>query len=213
MALFFSLSAMADVVLGDIKFSLADGKKISPATGKITITFPDVTGVDDPTATSFVLAGAFNDEAFDGLDPAMRKVIKNMIVDEMLDRQATLIVSSHNIAEINELCDRAMLIHKGKLIFSGELDEISSGFRKVQLARKNLPVSREELEQLGLEVMQSSISGSVTQAVIRGTEDKIMSGLSALKTDITEIIPLTLEEIFIYELEARGYGSEYVPEN
>ena len=153
------------------------------------------------------------DEAFDGLDPAMRKVIKNMIVDEMLDRQATLIVSSHNIAEINELCDRAMLIHKGKLIFSGELDEISSGFRKVQLARKNLPVSREELEQLGLEVMQSSISGSVTQAVIRGTEDKIMSGLSALKTDITEIIPLTLEEIFIYELEARGYGSEYVPEN
>lgn len=68
MALFFSLSAMADVVLGDIKFSLADGKKISPATGKITITFPDVTGVDDPTATSFVLAGAFNDEAFDGLE-------------------------------------------------------------------------------------------------------------------------------------------------
>ena len=68
MALFFSLSAMADVVLGDIKFSLADGKKISPATGKITVTFPDVTGVDDPTATSFVLAGAFNDEEFDGLE-------------------------------------------------------------------------------------------------------------------------------------------------
>ena len=68
MALFFSLSAMADVVLGDIKFSLADGKKISPATGKITVTFPDVTGVDDPTATSFVLAGAFNDKEFDGLE-------------------------------------------------------------------------------------------------------------------------------------------------
>lgn len=68
MAFFFCLSAMAQVELGDIKFSLADGKKISPATGKITITFPDVTGVDDPTATSFVLAGAFNDEAFDGLE-------------------------------------------------------------------------------------------------------------------------------------------------
>ncbi|SDA22643.1 ABC-2 type transport system ATP-binding protein [Ruminococcus sp. YE71] len=151
------------------------------------------------------------DEAFDGLDPAMRKVVKNMIVDEMLDRDATLIVSSHNIAEINELCDRAMLIHKGQLIFSGELDEISGGFRKVQLARKNLPVTREELEASGVTVMQCSVSGSVTQAVIKGTEEEIMRKLKGIKTDLTEIIPLTLEEIFIYELEARGYGSECVP--
>ena len=78
------------------------------------------------------------DEAFDGLDPAMRKVVKNLIMDEMLDRGATLIVSSHNIAEINELCDRAMLIHKGKLIFADEIDEIRGGVRKVQLARKGL---------------------------------------------------------------------------
>ncbi len=146
------------------------------------------------------------DEAFDGLDPAMRKVVKNMIVDEMIDRQATLIVSSHNVAEINELCDRAMLIHKGKLVFSGEIDEIQSGFRKIQLARAGLPVSREELEEQGLEIMQYSSLGSVIQAVVRGTEDDIMRKLSAIKTDITELIPLTLEEIFIYELEARGYG-------
>ncbi len=151
------------------------------------------------------------DEAFDGLDPAMRKVVKNMIVDEMLDRQATLIVSSHNIAEINELCDRAMLIHKGRLVFSGELDEISGGFRKVQMARKNLPVTREELESTGVDVMQFSCTGSISQAVIKGTEEDIMRKLGTVKTDLTEMIPLTLEEIFIYELEARGYGSEYVP--
>ncbi len=147
------------------------------------------------------------DEAFDGLDPAMRKVVKNMIVDEMLDRQATLIVSSHNVAEINELCDRAMLIHKGKLIFADEIDEIQGGFRKVQLARAGSPVAREELEALGLEIMQYSALGSVIQAVVRGTEEDIMRKLSSVKTDITELIPLTLEEIFIYELEARGYGS------
>ncbi len=153
------------------------------------------------------------DEAFDGLDPAMRKVVKNLIMDEMLDRGATLIVSSHNIAEINELCDRAMLIHKGKLIFADEIDEIRGGFRKVQMARKNSPVSREELEATGLAIMQYSCSGSVVQAVIRGTEDDIMRRLSAIKTDITEIIPLTLEEIFIYELEARGYGSGIIKED
>ena len=147
------------------------------------------------------------DEAFDGLDPAMRKVIKNMIVDEMLDRQATLIVSSHNVAEINELCDRALLIHKGKLIFADEIDEIQGGFRKVQLARAGSAVAREELEALGIEVMQYNALGSVIQAVVRGTEEDIMRKLSAIKTNITELIPLTLEEIFIYELEARGYGS------
>ena len=153
------------------------------------------------------------DEAFDGLDPAMRKVVKNLIMDEMLDRGATLIVSSHNIAEINELCDRAMLIHKGKLIFADEIDEIRGGFRKVQLARKGSAVTREELEATDVSVMQYTASGSVVQAVIRGTEDDIMRRLSAIKTDITEMIPLTLEEIFIYELEARGYGSGIIKED
>lgn len=153
------------------------------------------------------------DEAFDGLDPAMRKMVKNLIIDEMLDRQATLIVSSHNIAEINELCDRAMLIHKGKLLFANEIDEIKSGFRKVQLARRSAVVSREEIEALDMQLMQYSSSGSVSQAVIKGTEEDIMRRLSALKADITETIPLTLEEIFIYELEARGYGSGIITED
>ena len=68
MAFFFCLSSMAQVVLGDINFSLKDGSKINPTTGKITVTFPNVTGVADPTATSFALAGAFNENDFDGLE-------------------------------------------------------------------------------------------------------------------------------------------------
>ena len=68
MAFFFCLSSMAQVVLGDIKFSLGEGKKISPTTGKITVTFPNVTGVADPSATNFVLTGAFNDIEFDGIE-------------------------------------------------------------------------------------------------------------------------------------------------
>ncbi|MBP3272685.1 MAG: ABC transporter ATP-binding protein [Ruminococcus sp.] len=153
------------------------------------------------------------DEAFDGLDPAMRKLVKNIIVDEMIDREATLIVSSHNVAEINELCDRAMLIHKGKLLFADEIDEIKGGFHKVQLVRKDVPVGRDELETVDVEVMQYSSMGSVSQAVIKGTEEEIMRKLSVLKTEVTEVIPLTLEEIFIYELEARGYGSGIISED
>lgn len=68
MAFFCCLSAMSQVVLGDIQFSLADGAKVSPKTGKITVTFPNVTGVADPTATAFVLTGAFNDIEFDGVE-------------------------------------------------------------------------------------------------------------------------------------------------
>lgn len=145
------------------------------------------------------------DEAFDGLDPAMRKVVKEMIVDEMLDRGATMIVSSHNVAEINELCDRAMLIHKGKLIFADEIDEIRSGFRKVQLVDKKRVVPRGELELMGLRVMEYSATGRVAQAIIKGTETEIDEKISSLGIDIAETIPLTLEEIFIYELQARGY--------
>ena len=68
MAFFFCLISMAQVVLGDINFSLGEGKKINPATGKITVTFPNVQGVADPTTTSFVLAGAFNENDFDGVE-------------------------------------------------------------------------------------------------------------------------------------------------
>ena len=153
------------------------------------------------------------DEAFDGLDPAMRKFIKQMIVNELIDRQATMVVSSHNVAEINELCDRAMLIHQGQMIFADEIDNIRSGFGKVQLARRSGAVSAEELKAAGLDVMQASVMGSVTQAVVRGVEEDINAKLGTITCEISEFIPLTLEEIFIYELEARGYGANIINSN
>lgn len=150
------------------------------------------------------------DEAFDGLDPAMRKFIKQIIVNELIDRQATMVVSSHNIVEINELCDRAMLIHQGQMIFADEIDNIKSGFGKVQLARRSGAVTPDELKAGGLEVMQYSVMGSVAQAVVRGTEAEITEKMSKFNCEISEFIPLTLEEIFIYELEARGYGASII---
>lgn len=150
------------------------------------------------------------DEAFDGLDPAMRRFIKQIIINELIDRKATMVVSSHNIVEINELCDRAMLIHQGQMIFADEIDNIKSGFGKIQLARKSGAVTPEELKNAGLEVMQYTVMGSVAQAVVRGSETDITDKLGAFGCEISEFIPLTLEEIFIYELEARGYGSNVI---
>lgn len=147
------------------------------------------------------------DEAFDGLDPAMRRFIKQIIVGELVDRQAALVVSSHNITEINELCDRAMLIHQGQMIFADEIDKIRSGFGKIQLARKGGAVTEDELKGAGLDLVQYTAAGSVAQAVVRGAEAEITEKTVPLGADIFEFIPLTLEEIFIYELEARGYGS------
>lgn len=152
------------------------------------------------------------DEAFDGLDPAMRKFIKQMIVGELIDRQATMVVSSHNIAEINELCDHAMLIHQGQMIFADEIDNIKSGFGKIQLVRRNSPITQEELANAGLSVMKYTSMGSVTQAVVRGTEDVITEKMANLDCEVSEFIPLTLEEIFIYELEGRGYGASIISE-
>lgn len=153
------------------------------------------------------------DEAFDGLDPAMRRFIKQIIVNELIDRQATMVVSSHNIAEINELCDRAMLIHQGQMIFADEIDNIKSGFGKIQLARRNGAVTLDELKNAGLDVMQHTVMGSVTQAVVRGLEEDITGKISVIPCEISEFIPLTLEEIFIYELEARGYGANIINSN
>ncbi len=142
------------------------------------------------------------DEAFDGLDPAMRRVVKNMIIDEMLDQEATLIVSSHNVAEMNEFCDHAMLLHKGRLILSGEIDELRCGFCKVQLARKGRAISREEIEDCGIKIMQYSLTGSMAQVVVCGGSEQTLNALKGIDTDFTECVPMTLEEIFIYETSA-----------
>lgn len=153
------------------------------------------------------------DEAFDGLDPAMRKIIKTMIIDELIDRNATLIVSSHNITEINELCDRAMLIHQGNLIFADEIDQIKSGFCKIQIAFNDRQPDADSLRAAGVDIMQFSCVGSVAQVIARGVPDRIMPALKAMKPVILELVPLTLEEIFIYELEVRGYGADILKEN
>lgn len=145
------------------------------------------------------------DEAFDGLDPSMRNVIKDMILGEIKSRNATLIISSHNIREIGELCDRAMLIHDGKLVFADEICNIKSRFRKLQLASLSHVITKEEIAEADIGIMQYKAEGRVIQIIVKDYEG-LDEKLGKLGADLLEQIPLTLEEIFIYEMDMKGYG-------
>lgn len=146
------------------------------------------------------------DEAFDGLDPAMRKLIRTMIVDDIFDRGATLIVSSHNVTEIGELCDKAMLLHKGEVIFAKDIDDVRENFEKVQIALPDGELDRTVIENAGVEVLSFKTLGRVSTVITKGDKADITAKLSALSPAVLELVPLTLEEIFIYEMEVRGYA-------
>ena len=146
------------------------------------------------------------DEAFDGLDPAMRRLIRTMIVDDIFDRGATLIVSSHNVTEIGELCDKAMLLHKGEVIFAKDIDDVREGFEKVQIALPEGELDRSAIENAGVEVLSFRNLGRVSTVVAKGEKADITAKLSAISPAVLELVPLTLEEIFIYEMEVRGYA-------
>ena len=144
------------------------------------------------------------DEAFDGLDPTMRIIVKRMLVDAMLDRQLTTVISSHNLKEINEVCDSVALLHQGKMLFNRDLDSVKGSIHKVQAAF-NEEYTREDFEKYG--ILHYSRSQSIHYIILEGTEEEIREKLSEKNPIVLDLIPLTLEEIFIYEMEGMGYDA------
>lgn len=144
------------------------------------------------------------DEAFDGLDPTMRIIVKRMLVDAMLDRQLTTVISSHNLKEINEVCDTVALLHQGKMLFNRDLDSVKGSIHKVQAAFKE-EYSKEDFEKYG--ILHYSRSQSIHYLIMKGSEEEIREKLSEKKPIVFDLIPLSLEEIFIYEMEGMGYDA------
>ena len=144
------------------------------------------------------------DEAFDGLDPTMRIIVKRMLVDAMLDRQLTTVISSHNLKEINEVCDSVALLHQGKMLFNRDLDSVKGSIHKVQAAF-NEEYTKEDFEKYG--ILHYSRSQSIHYIIMEGTEEEIREKLSEKNPIVLDLIPLTLEEIFIYEMEGMGYDA------
>ena len=144
----------------------------------------------------------FLDEAFDGLDPSMRSEIKKMIIDAMCDNDMTVVTSSHNLQEIEEFCDTVGLLHKGKMLFNKELGELKGEIHKVQCSFPKTPV-KEDFP--GLDILVIKEIGGFTNIIARGSADDTVSKIKAKSPEVCDLIPLSLEEIFIYEMEAQNY--------
>jgi len=142
------------------------------------------------------------DEAFDGLDPTMRMIVKRMIVDAMVDRKLTTVISSHNLKEIGEICDAIAMVHQGRVIFSKEMDEVNEQISKVQLAFCE-PKELKDFE--GLQVLHFTKNQSVINMIVKGDQEELNRRIEAMNPVIFDRTPLTLEEIFMYEMEGLGY--------
>lgn len=146
------------------------------------------------------------DESFDGLDPTMRLIVKHMIFDAMAERNLTLVISSHNLKEISELCDSCALIHKGKLVFQKDLSDASDMF-KLQLAYNDEIDIKSEFERKeNVKVLHVDKNMSVYSVIVRGNKEKIKEAAEENNPIIFDILPLTLEETYIYEMEEMGYA-------
>ena len=142
------------------------------------------------------------DEPVDGLDPVMRKNIWSFIMREVFDRQMTVLVSSHNLRELEDVCDHVGMVHKGQIVLEKALDDVKGSVHKVQTAfSTSFP---EELSEK-LDILSESRFGSVMTLIVRGNEEEIKSEIGKYSPLILDTLPLTLEEVFIYELGGLGY--------
>ncbi|UOQ44507.1 ABC transporter ATP-binding protein [Halobacillus salinarum] len=146
------------------------------------------------------------DEPFDGLDAVVRRKVKNLIVQDVADRSMTVVISSHNLREVEDICDHIGILHQGKLLLERELDDLKSDIHKVQVAFKG--DQEEEFEKLN--VLYKEKRGSVYLVILRGEEEKIEREITAMHPVLYDRLPLTLEEIFIYEMGGAGYAIENI---
>lgn len=142
------------------------------------------------------------DEPLDGLDPVMRQKVKNLIIQDVAERQMTVFISSHNLKELEDLCDHIGILHNGSLILEKDLDDLKSDIHKIQVAFKE-KFNSEALKDV--DILYEEVRGSIKLFIIRGNKESIMEQLMSFEPVVLDILPLTLEEIFIYEMGDVGY--------
>lgn len=152
----------------------------------------------------------FFDETFDGLDPIMRNVVKSEICADVMDRNVCAIITSHSLRELEDTCDSLALIHKGGIVVESEIGSLKTQQFKVQIAfSEDYDNTRFE----GIDITKFKKSGSVANMIVRGEKEQIIDRLTAMKPSVLEVLPLSLEEVFTYELEALGYRFDDTGEN
>lgn len=143
------------------------------------------------------------DEAFDGLDPVMRLTLKRILTDQLLERKFTVVISSHNLRELEDICDRIALISDGKVGLNDEIENIRALYHKFQVGYSRLP---EHSVFENFNPMHLEVRGNVAVLVIKGDAELLKQQLSETQPVLLDEIPITMEEVFVYEMEGKGYG-------
>ncbi len=145
------------------------------------------------------------DETLDGLDPAKRRAVKQIFSQMVLDYGTTVLIASHNLRELEDICDHIGLLHGGQLVFQRSLDDLESDIFKLQVAFKMV---RRKEDFASLEPVTFEQRGRMISMIVRGKRESIQERIDAMQPLYAEILPLTLEEIFITEMEVLGYDIE-----
>ncbi len=142
------------------------------------------------------------DEPLDGLDPVMRKQILNLVIADVNDREMTVLVSSHNLRELEDICDWVGIIHQGRMIIEKPLDDLKGSVHKYQLVLDETTANKLSENK---NVLHISRTGSVYSVIMRGDGEETQKMLGVISPVLCERVSLTLEEVFIYELGGLGY--------
>lgn len=145
----------------------------------------------------------FFDETFDGLDPVMRNLVKGLICQDVMERHATAIITSHSLRELEDTCDQLALLHKGGLVFESDIQNLKTSLFKIQIAFTD-EYDRTRFD--GIDIMHFSKRGSVSNMIVRGEREQTVARLRKMSPCVLDVLPLTLEEVFTYEMEALGYS-------
>ena len=144
----------------------------------------------------------FFDETFDGLDPVIRNVMKKIIVKQMNKKKTTIVMTSHNLRELEDICDNLGLLYQGGILFESEIDTIKTNMYKVQISLKG-DFDKDDFSDIDL--LSYKKNGSVAILIIKDVDNTSKKKLAKKNPIILDYLNLTLEEIFIYEMEAMGY--------
>ena len=136
------------------------------------------------------------DEPVDGLDPVMRRQVWNLILSDVAQRETTVLISSHNLRELEDICDYVGIMDHGKMLLQRSLADMQGSTVKVQLVGDAPP---------DLEVLHESQSGRLRTLVVRGDAVTVEEKVKAMAPAYFDVLPLSLEEIFIYELGGVDY--------
>ena len=143
----------------------------------------------------------FFDETFDGLDPFKRSYIKSLIRADVKERGTTVIITSHSLKELEDICDRLAVLNHGRLVLESDAESLNMGGVKVQIAFAD-DYGEEKFSEL--DVVKYTKNGSVSTLIIRGEPSIIKEKLTAMSPILMESLPLSLEEVFSQELEKLG---------